>query len=123
MAVVHETAVRNAISDAVLAAVGASGYLLFEEADDSEVSRHDFPSPSGTVGATDITFDCDPDISDTSPEGGTAVVQASIYTSGDTKILECSAGTATSNDITISSINIAVTDTVTLTDLTYAPPT
>lgn len=120
MAVVHETATRNAISDAVLAAVGASGYLLFETSGDTEVSRHDFPSPSGTVGATDITFDCDPDISDTTPVGGT-IAQASIYTSGDTKIFECTAGTA--GDITVSSVTIATTDTVTLEDLTYAPPT
>ena len=122
MAVVHEAAVRNSIADTVLAAVGNAGYLRFETSGDAEVSTHTFPTPSGTVAGATLTFDCDPDISDTSPAGGT-IAQASIYTSGATKILECSAGTATSNDITVSSVTIATTDTVTLTALTYVAPT
>jgi len=124
----HETAVRNAISDTVLAQVDAgtgAAYLAFELANDTEVARITFPDPAGTVGATDITFDCDPDISDTSPTGSASpIAQASIFDSDDTKIMECTVGsTGTANGITISSVTVGSTDTVTLTDLTYAPPT
>jgi len=121
MAVVHEAVAKLSIVDAILTDIGNAGYLQFETTADAEVSKHTFPTPSGTTSGDTLTFTCGAGISDTSPAGG-EVAQASMYTSGDAKIFEATGVGTAGPDITISSTTIAVTDTVTLTALTYTSP-
>ena len=126
MAVVHETEMRTIIAQAVLDQIdnGTGGYLLFEDgtgASPTEIARIDFAATAGTVTGALLTFTLGGGISDTSPANAGTIVQASIFESDDTKILDCTAGT--SADITISSATISTTDTVTLTALTYTAPT
>ena len=123
MAVTHEAATRNAIADDFLDHIGPNAaYLKFETSGDAEISRHDFPSPSGTVTAATLNFTCGGGgIADTSPATTGTVVQASLYNATNTKIFECTAA-ETGGDITISSASINVTDTVTLTALSWEAP-
>ena len=120
----HEPNTRNAIASAVLVDIDAgtgAAYLRFETAGDAEVATCTFPDPAGTVTGAVLNFDVDPDISDTTPAGGT-IEHASIYDSDANKILECNVA-VTGASINISSITIATGDTVTLTSLTYTAPT
>lgn len=120
----HEANTRNAIASAVLVDIDAgtgAAYLRFETGGDAEVATCTFPDPAGTVTGATLTFDVDPDISDTSPVGGT-IAKASIYDSDANKILECNVA-VTDASINISSLTIATGDTVTLTTLEYVAPT
>jgi len=114
MAVTHVTATRNAISDAVLVAVGNSGQLTGRSSGDAEIFTCTLPTTSGTVGATDLTFGTFSD--DTNATGGT-VAHLRIENSGGTEIFRFVPG-----DITISSTVIAASDTVQCSSLVYQPP-
>jgi hypothetical protein len=123
MAVVHVTAVRTAIAQAVEDAIDAdasAGYLQFETSSDVEVATITFDTTAGTVTNGVLTFSSLPK-SDTNATGGT-IAQASIYDGAATKVLECACGTSGS-DINLSSLAIGAGDTVTLSSLTYTAPT
>ena len=123
MSVIHQTAVRTAIAQAVEDAIDAdasAGYLQFETSGDSEVATITFNTTAGTVSNGRITFSSTPK-TDTSATGG-VVAQASIYDGAGTKILECACGTAGS-DINLSTLTVPAGSTVTLSSLTYVAPT
>ena len=114
MAVTHVVATRNAIADAVLAEIGASGLLVLYTVGDAEVATLPLSATAGVVGATDLVFNAITD--DSSATGGT-VNYLAIETSGTIEIFRFLEG-----DITISSTVIAATDTVSCSALTYQPP-
>jgi len=115
MAVVHVVATRNAISDAVLAAVGNTGQLTLRTAGDAVIATLTLPATSGAVGATDLTFGVFAD--DTNAVGGT-VDHLRIETSGDVEVFRFLPA-----DITISNVVIGAGDTVQCSSLIYTPPT
>lgn len=113
-AVTHVTATRNAISDAVLVAIGNSGQLTLRTSGDAEIATLTLPTTSGTVGATDLTFGTFTD--DTNATGGT-VDHLRIETSGGVEVFRFLPA-----DITISSTVIGAGDTVQCSSLVYQPP-
>jgi len=115
MGVTHTTAMRNAISDAVLAAIGTSCKLKLRPAGETPViATLSVSGTSGTVGSTDLTFNTF--IDDTNAAGGTCT-HLTIETSGDVEIFRFLPG-----DITISSTTIGAGDTVQCSSLVYQPP-
>ncbi len=114
MALTHTTALRNAISDAVLTAIGNNGQLTLRSAADAEIATLTLPATSGTVGATDLTFGTFTD--DTNATGGT-VDHLRIENSGGSEQFRFDPA-----DITISSTVIAASDTVQCSSLVYQPP-
>src|SRR6056297_2621286 len=97
MALTHTTATRNAISDAVLVAIGNSGQMTGRTSGDAEVFTLTLPTTSGTVGATDLTFGAFTD--DTSAAGG-VVDHIRIETSGGTEVFRFN---ASGDGVTMSS--------------------
>ena len=116
MALTHTTATRNAISDAVLVAIGASGKMTGRTSGDVEVFTLTLPATSGTVGATDLTFGTFTD--DTSATGG-IVAHIRIETTAGTEVFRFN---ASGDGVTMSSTTIGATDTVQCSSLVYAPP-
>jgi hypothetical protein len=114
MALTHTVAMRNAISDAVLAAIGNSGQLVLYTVGDTEIATLTLPATSGTVGATDLTFGTFTD--DTNATGGTCTYMA-IETSGGLEIFQFPEG-----DVTLSNTVIGAGDTVQCSSLVYTPP-
>ena len=114
MALTQVVAARNAISDAVLAEIGNNGKLVLYTSGDAEIATLDLPSPSGTVGATDLTFGTFTD--DTNATGGTCTYMA-IETTGDVEVFQFPEG-----DVTLSSTVIGAGDTVQCSSLVYTPP-
>lgn len=113
-AVTHITATRNAIADAVLAEIGASGQMTLRTSGDAEIATLTLPTTSGSVGATDLTFGTFTD--DTNATGGT-VDHIRIETNGGTEVFRFAPA-----DITISSTTIGAGDTVSCSSLVYQPP-
>jgi hypothetical protein len=113
-AVTHVTATRNAIADAVLAAIGASGQMTLRTSGDAEIATLTLPTTSGSVGATDLTFGTFTD--DTDATGGT-VDHIRIETNGGSEVFRFAPA-----DITISSTTIGAGDTVQCSSLVYQPP-
>jgi len=124
MAHVHETALRNAIGNAVITAIdnGASaGKLVFETSADASVATITFNATCGTVATGVVTFSGLPK-SDTSATAG--VIEHASFYDGDTtplKLLEVTCG-VTGQEINLSSLTIANGDVVKLNSLTYTTP-
>jgi hypothetical protein len=125
MALVMETATRNALANAIDDAVNAGtaqtgGKLVIETSADAEVSLHRFANPAfGPAAAGVISANSLP-IDDTSAAGGTAA-QYSIYDRDDTKLLE-GVVAVTGQDLDLSSLSVGVGDTVSLTAFTITQP-
>ena len=115
MALTHVTTLRNAISDAVLAALGNTAQLTLRPAGDTPIiATLTLPATSGTVGATDLTFGVFVD--DTNAVAGT-VAHLRMETSAGAEQFRFLPG-----DITISSLAIGAGDTVQCSSLVYQPP-
>ena len=121
MAVTHEAATRNAIADAVLTAIdtGAGNATIeLRTSGDVEVATLTFSDPAGTVSGAVLTFSAITD--DSSATGGTAAKFA-IISPTPTECVYGSVGTS-GEDINLSSVVIAATDTVSISSLTYTAP-
>ena len=115
MAVTHVTTTRNAISDAVLVEIGASGKLVLRPSGDTPIiATLPLSATAGIVGTTDLVFE--PITSDTSAVAGT-VSYLTITTSADVEVFRFLEG-----DITVSNTVIGAGDTVACSALTYVPP-
>lgn len=124
MAVVHTTAIRNAIADLVVDAIdagAAAGTLEFQTAGDVEVATLTFSDPAfgaaagGTATASAIT-------SDTSATGGT-IAKARLKSSTPTEVLSCSVtATGGGGDIELNSLVISAGQQVSVSSLTYTAP-
>jgi len=121
MSVTHTAAVRNQMADDFLDQCGPNAAYLRLEDGGALVSQHDFPSPSGTVTAATLDFTVNGGIAATSPTSGT-IDGARLYTSGAIEICSMSSVGTAGTDITVSSVSIAASDTVTLTQLSWEAP-
>lgn len=121
MSVTHEAATRNAIADAVLAQIdtGAGNATIeLRTSGDVEAATLTFSDPAGTVAGAVLTFDTITD--DTSATGG-IVDRFAIISPTPTECVYGSVGTS-GEDINLSSLNIGVGDTVSISSLTYTAP-
>jgi len=118
-----EAAAQNAACDAIvdLIDVGGAGTLVFQTSGDVEVATLTFnatafgAASAGTATAAAIT-------PDTSATGGT-VAQASIFSGGASKIMECTVSApAGGGDIELSSLTVGAGDTVSCSSLTITVP-
>jgi len=122
MAITHPTAIRNTLADAVVDAIDGGtgpGTLEFQTSGDVEVATLTFSATafgaasSGTATANAIT-------DDSSATGG--IIAKFVVKDGDgTVIFSGSVGTS-GEDINLSSLSIAATDTVSVSSLTYSAP-
>jgi len=123
MALVHVTAVRNTLTDAVVDAIdvgaGSNGTLEFQTSGDVEVATLNFAATAfgaasgGTATAAAIA-------DDTNATGGT--IAKFVIKDADGSEVYRGTVTATSGggDIELSSLAITAGDTVSLTSLTYS---
>ena len=114
MAVTYVTDVKNARMDAVLAEIGdAAKIVIGTTGMGTTLVTLTCPTPAGTVTTDTLTFDMDPDLSNTAVADGTAA-EAIITTSADvTKISGLTVGTS-GTDIILDSVSITNGQTVTL---------
>ncbi len=123
MALTLETALRNALADAIDTEINTgagTATLQFETSGDVEVATINLQNPAfGAAAAGVITLAGVP-LSDSSATGGT-VAQFSIYDRDSTKQLEGTVATSGA-DINITSTVIAATEVVQLTSLTLTVP-
>lgn len=120
MSVTLSTAARNAACDAIVDLLDG-GTIEFRTSGDVEVATLGFGTPAfgdaaaGVATANAIT-------SDTNATGGT-IAKASVRDSGDAEIMELSVGTVGSGeDIELTSLVIAATETVSMSALTFTIP-
>lgn len=121
MSVVYSTAAKNARLDAVAALIdaGASpGKLKIRDASNVVLATLILADPCAAAAASGIlTFDFDPDISDTSADASGTAANAIITDSNDTTVI--SGLTVTVNggggDIQLDSVGITAGQTVTIT--------
>lgn len=121
MALVLETAARNAVADAMSAAIdiGVSetgGKLVLETTGDVEVSLHRFAASSFGAAAAGVITAASLPIDDTDADGGT-VAQYSIFDRNNLKQLEGVVAVA-GQDLDLSSLSVGAGDTVSLTAFT-----
>lgn len=119
MAVTYSTAVKTARMEAVVAAIGTSGKLVFMTSADAVVCTFTLASTAGTVTAGVLTF--------SDANGGTAgilnttgsangvVAKAKITTSADVNIITGFTVGTSSADFIIDNTNVAVGQSVTVT--------
>lgn len=119
MAVTYSTAVKTARMEAVVAAIGTSGKLVFMTSADAVVCTFTLAATAGTVTAGVLTF--------SDANGGTAgilnttgsadgvVAKAKITTSADVDIITGFTVGTSSADFIIDNTNVAVGQSVTVT--------
>ena len=130
MAVTLETIARNAACNAVVdlcdGGTGA-GALEFKTSGgtstkgNGQVCDMAFNNPAFGAAATGVaTMATGTAVEDTNADGGTTT-KAYWYDGDDAPILTCSVGTS-GEDINLTSVIIAATETVTITSMTYTVP-
>lgn len=119
MAVTYSTAVKTARMEAVVAAIGTSGKLVFMTSADAVVCTFTLAATAGTVTAGVLTF--------SDANGGTAgilnttgsadgvVAKAKITTSADVNVITGFTVGTSSADFIIDNTNVAVGQSVTVT--------
>lgn len=119
MAVTYSTAVKTARMEAVVAAIGASGKLVFMTSADAVICTFTLTATAGTVTAGVLTF--------SDANGGTAgilnttgsangvVAKAKITTSANLDIITGFTVGTSSADFIIDNTNVAVGQSVTVT--------
>lgn len=119
MAVTYSTAVKTARMEAVVAAIGASGKLVFMTSADAVICTFTLAATAGTVTAGVLTF--------SDANGGTAgilnttgsangvVAKAKITTSANLDIITGFTVGTSSADFIIDNTNVAVGQSVTVT--------
>lgn len=119
MAVTYSTVVKTARMEAVVAAIGTSGKLVFMTSADAVVCTFTLATTAGTVTAGVLTF--------SDANGGTAgilnttgsangvVAKAKITTSADVNVITGFTVGTSSADFIIDNTNVAVGQSVTVT--------
>jgi hypothetical protein len=114
MAVIYASALRTTRMDAVLAAIGNAGKIKVYTSADTLLATWTLPTPSGSVSGDILTFDCDPDIADSSADATGTASKATITTAADAVIVSgLTVGTGSEN-IVLNTASIVATATVTL---------
>lgn len=119
MAVTYSTTMKNArlqaVADTLDAGAGAATLEIGTSAMGTVLAVFQLVEPCGTVAAGVLTFDFDPDISDTSANAtGTAAAAQIKDGSGVAQITGLTVGTS-GTDIILDSVSITSGQTVTLT--------
>jgi hypothetical protein len=128
MAVNYSTAAKNARlqSTADLIDAGASpGKLKIRDSSNVVLATLTLADPCGTVSAGVLTFDFDPDISDTSADASGTAANAILTDSADTTVVSgLTVGTSGTN-VVLDSVSITAGQTVTITagTITHAADT
>ena len=128
MAVNYSTAAKNARlqSTADLIDAGASpGKLKIRDSSNVVLATLTLADPCGTVSAGVLTFDFDPDISDTSADASGTAANAILTDSADTTVVSgLTVGTSGTN-VVLDSVFITAGQTVTITagTITHAADT
>ena len=118
MAVTYSTAAKNARLDAVAALIdaGAAGKLKIRDASNVVLATFTLADPCAAGAASGIlTFDFDPDISDTSADASGTAANAIITDASDTTVISGLTVGTSGTDIVLDSVSITVRQTVTLT--------
>ncbi len=119
MAVTYSTAAKNARLDAVrvLIDAGASaGKLKIRDASNVVLATLTLADPSAASAASGVlTFDFDPDISDTSADASGTAANAIITDSDDTTVISGLTVGTSGTDIFLDSVSITAGQTVTIT--------
>jgi hypothetical protein len=118
MSVVYTTAVKNARLDAVTTAIGATGVLEIGTTGMASIlATINLVNPAAAAASGGVlTFDFDPDISDTSADNSGVAAAARIRTaSGGTDIVTGLTVGTSGTDIILDSTSITVGQTVTIT--------
>lgn len=124
MALTLETAMRDAIADAVDAKInggGGAGYLQFETTGDVEVATITFDSTAFGASSTGTITMASAPKSDTSATGGD-MAQFSIYDFSTAKLLEGTVSTTGADINFAGGLTVGAGDTVTLTSFTITCP-
>ena len=128
MAVNYSTAAKNARlqSTADLIDAGASpGKLKIRDSSNVVLATLTLADPCGTVSGGVLTFDFDPDISDTSADASGTAANAILTDSADTTVVSgLTVGTSGTN-VVLDSVSITAGQTVTITagTITHAADT
>lgn len=119
MAVTYSTAAKAARMQAVVTQIDAGagpGTLEIGTAGMASVlATLTLADPSGTVSGAVLTFDFDPDISDTSADNTGTAAEARIKDSNGTVIISGMTVGTTGTDVVLDSVSITAGQTVTLT--------
>lgn len=118
-----ETTTRNALANAYDDTVNTgsgTATLKLETIGDVEVATLNLQNPAFGAAATGVITLQGVPIADSSATGGT-IAQGSIYDRNGAKVSESPAGTS-GTEIILSSLTVAVSETVTLTALTVTVP-
>lgn len=120
MAVIYAAALRTARMDEVVAAIDAgvgAGKLKIGTASMATVlATLTLADPCGTVSGDVLTFDFDPDISDTSADDTGTAAEATITDSADNVIVSGLTVSTSGANINLDSVSITAGQTVTITD-------
>jgi hypothetical protein len=128
MPVNYSTAAKNARLNAVVAQIDAgagAGKLKIRDSSNVVLATLTLADPCGTVSAGVLTFDFDPDISDTSADASGTAANAIITDDADTTVISgLTVGTSGTN-VVLDSVSITAGQTVTITagTITHAADT
>ncbi len=118
MAVTYTTAAKTARMQAVINQIDAGvspGKLKIRDSGNVVLATLTLADPCGTVAAGVLTFDFDPDISDTSADASGTAANAIITDSADTTIISGLTVGISGTDIVLDPVSITAGQTVTIT--------
>lgn len=118
MAVTYSTAAKTARMQAVIDQIdaGASpGKLKIRDSGNVVLATLTLTDPCGTAASGVLTFDFDPDISDTSADASGTAANAIITDSSDTTVISGLTVGTSGTDIVLDSVSITAGQTVTIT--------
>jgi len=119
MAVTYSTAAKNARLDAVTALIDAgvsAGKLKIRDGSNVVLATLTLADPSAAAASGGVlTFDFDPDISDSSADATGTAANAIITDSADTTVISGLTVGTSGTDIVLDSVSITAGQTVTIT--------
>lgn len=118
MAVTYSTACKQARLEAVIAQIDAgsgAGKLKIRDSGNTVLATIALADPCGSASGATLTFDFDPDVSDTSADASGTAANAIITDSDDTTIISGLTVGTSGADINLDSVSITAGQTVTLT--------
>lgn len=119
MAVTYSTACKTARMEAVVAQIdagaGTSTIEIGTAGMASVLAVFDLPDPCGTVTNGVLTFDMDPDLTDSSANNGGTAAAAQIKNGDGTAVITGLTVGTSGADINLDSVSITTGQTVTLT--------
>ena len=117
MAVTYSTACKQARLEAVIAQIDAgtgAGKLKIRDSGNTVLATFTLTDPCGSASGDVLTFDFDPDISDTSADASGTAANAIITDSDDTTVISGLTVGTSGADINLDSTSITAGQTVTL---------